>query len=214
MRKTLKFFMILVVSLLVMVACNNADSTTEDNGESKNESTEEIDQTNDEEENLEEENEETKDSDSQEVNGGEEVPVLELGEMGVIKDTLGIYEVTPKSVRYTDSLGEDNDIEEAVNGRFVVVEIDIKNIGSETLDLEDITKADLYSNTGTGGTGFSNYPEIIQFEGEINPEESFIGHIVFDVSERGEDYEIAFGANMPAHISNEIRWVLPMEDAE
>ena len=213
MRKYLKLFVILIVSLLVMVACGNNDTSIENDGNENEDSTSQTENEEDVDMDSKEENVGS-DSDESEIAGDEEVPVLQFGETGVIEDTLGTYEVTPISFRFTDSLGDGSEERVARNDILVVVEIDIKNIGSETLDLESITQADIYSNTGAGGTGFSTtYPEITQFKGEIKPGENFQGHIVFDVLER-EYYEIAFGANMPSYISNEIRWVLPMEDVE
>ena len=215
MKRNLKLFVVLVMSLLVMVACNNGDTTSEDNGDSMNESSSETDQTEN-DDIVEDSNVELGEKEGTDLSGDEsedDIEYLTFGETGIIEDTLGTYEVTPKSFRFTDSLGEASEKETPYNDIFVVVEIDIKNIGSEILNLEDITKAELFSDTRAGGTGFSNYPEIIQFIGEIKPAENFVGHIVFDVSER-DYYEMSFGFGMPSHISNEIRWVLPMEDVE
>ena len=213
MRKFLKLFVILIVSLMVMVACGNDDTSTKNNGNENIDSTSETDQTENNDADVDQEDVENDSSDPSNSETDDEIPVLALGETGVIEDTLGIYEVTPRSLKITESLGEGDEVVIAGNGRFVVVEIEIKNIGTEALDLQQITQADLFTETGSASAGFSDYPGLIEFVGEINSNESFVGELAFDNSER-DYYELAFGAHMPSHISNEIRWVINPEDAE
>ena len=215
MRKILKLFVILIVSLMLMVACGNDDTSTKNNANENIDSTSETDQTenNDADEGSDQEDVKNDSSDSANSEADDEVPFLALGETGVIEDTLGTYEVTPKSFWITDSLGEGEDKIIASKGRFIVVEIEIKNIGTEVLDLKQITQADLFTETGSASPGYSNYPGLIEFVGEIKSNESFVGELGFNSSER-DYYELAFGAHMPSYISNEIRWVINPEDAE
>ena len=213
MRKTLRVFVILVISLVVMVACNNDDTATEDNGDSINESTGEIDQT--ETDDIYEDSDEATDEnlDSPEIDGEGEVPILELGETGVIEDTLGTYEVTVTGFSLETEMSEDDPYKVTKNGYFIIVDVSIKNIGEDILEATSITKTDLFNATGAGVTNFTSFNSINNFEGEVSPNDTVEGQLLFDLSEE-DYYELAFGFGMPSHISNEVRWALHAEDAE
>ena len=214
MRKFLKLFVILIVSLMVMVACSNGDTTTEDSGNSDNDSTSETSSTenDDADEDSDQEDVEKDNSDSSNSDTDDGVPVLALGETGVIEDNLGTYEITPTSFKLVEELSDGDHVETTMNGKLIVVDISIKNIGEESLELEDVAKADLYVD-GAGVSSFDDYPNIEKFEGKIAQGESESGQIVFDLFV-ADYYELAFGANMPTYISNEVRWALHAEDAE
>ena len=215
MKKTLKLFIFLMISLLVMVACGNDDTSTKNNENENNKSTSETDQTenNDADEGADQEDVENDNADSANSETDDEVPVLALGETGVIEDTLGTYEITPNSFVFAEELRDGEEVSTPSNDIFVVIDLEIKNIGSETLDLEDITQTDLFTETGSAKPGSSNYPGLIEFTGEIKPGEKFRGQLAYDTPKR-DYYELAFGFGMPSYISNEIRWVINPEDAE
>ena len=215
MRKYLKLFVILIVSLLMMVACGDDDTSTGNNGNEQDKSTNGADQTetDDIDENPGEADVETDDSDSSDIENDGDVPVLSIGETGVIEDTLGTYEITPTSFSFENELTDDEEVRIPSNGRYIVVDITFKNIGEETLELDQIISGRMYNLEEAGLAGFDTYPGLEEFEGEIATGESTSGQLAFDFFVE-DYYELAFGANMPEHISNEVRWALHAEDAE
>ena len=215
MKKTLKLFIILMISLLVMVACSNGDTTTEDSGKSDYDSTSETDQTENNDVNESSDQEDVENDNADSANSQtDEVPVLALGETGVIEDTLGTYEVTATGFSFETEMSEDDPYQTPYNGTFVVIDVMIKNIGETILDSEDITNTSLYREDTGGMRNSPSFSSIENFIGnEIKPGEILSGQLLFDLGKE-DYYELAFGANMPEHISNEVRWALHAEDAE
>ena len=214
MRKYLKLFVILIVSLLMMVACGDDDTSTGNNGNEQGESTNGTDQTetDDIDEDTDEADVEIDDSDSSDIENDGDVPVLSIGETGVMETILGTYEVTVNSFWFADELSDGDDVSTPGNGIFIVADITMKNIGEETLGLESIAQTRLLQD-GAGIAGFDDYPTLESFIGEIAPGESAAGQIAFDFFIE-DYYELAFGYGMLSDVSNEIRWALHAEDAE
>src|SRR5699024_11189767 len=66
--------------------------------------------------------------------------VLQLGETGIMKDTTGEYEVTPTSFVETKEFEGEKPSNDDLT--FIVVDINIKNIGESVLKGEELRKVD------------------------------------------------------------------------
>ena len=205
MKKTLSLVSLCLIIILAIVGCTNNTPADED-----------ID--NPIEENLDDnegENEDSSPDDNEEDNSVSESPsasgdLLSLGETGVMETAIGNFEVTPTSVRFLSEVGGEKPFSEV----FVVIDLTIKNVDTDTIISEDIISARLHSLDDSGSTtNFDDFEEINNFEGEIEPGKTMSGEAIFDFRKL-EGYQLSFGAAYLDSLSNEVRWEFDAEEAE
>ena len=202
--------------LLVLVGCNNdtSEENLEENGVEEHQDEEPT--TNDENDSEEvttdpeDESDEADEDDSTPEDTASSDGILKLGETGLLETAIGNFEVTPTTVRFLENVEE----EKPYNGTFIVVDLTVENVGSETIISEDVVSATLHSTDDSGSaTNFDDFEEINNFEGEIEPGESMVGEIIFDFRKM-DDYQISFGASYLDSLSNEVRWEFYADEAE
>ncbi|WP_440895624.1 DUF4352 domain-containing protein [Amphibacillus sp. Q70] len=195
MKKMLQLLFVCVSVLLISVGCSNdsVEDDIEDNSELPTE------------ESTDNEDDLTSESPSSE-------DLLGLGDTGILETEIGNFEVTPTAFRFEEEVGEDDEIPN--NEIFIIVNLTIKNIDDEPIVSEDLIYSSNLENVEGAGVGADLYfDEINNFEGEIAPDETMTGELLFDFV-REEAYEFSFGADYLDSLSNEVRWVFDADEVE
>ncbi|NGP44444.1 DUF4352 domain-containing protein [Bacillaceae bacterium SIJ1] len=108
---------------------------------------------------------------------------LELGETGEIQSTIGSYKVTVSNVEFTDTVDEETQPEGLV---FAVADVTFENTSSDSLMVEDIADAWVYSDeTELSTENLYGYNEVPVPEGEIQPGDTFEGQLLFHYDSQG-----------------------------
>ncbi len=136
--------------------------------------------------------------------GKAEDAILELGESGIMSNPVGKYEITVKSVRTLDKLGEFDPLMDL----FFVFTVSIKNIGDKAILGEEVAVSDLFRDE-TSRQGSFLHEDIDNFKGEIAPGETVEGEIVFNQA-ISEDYSLVFGSSLIT--SNKLTWNFDYEE--
>lgn len=177
MRKV-GFLILMLVAMLTVVSCadnkkanNTKDDTTnnqaeENNGEKENNNQSNLDQ-----------------------------EIMKLGETGLVKDGVGEYEITLKSVEvFEERNGEAAPYDDEA---FMLIDYTIKNVGEESFPERDILGAGLIlydkeENTFEELT-YHEYDFVDEITEEIEPGESYDSQFIFLITESPE-YMLQFGS--------------------
>ena len=211
MAKVLKL-LIIGLTLLIIVGCNNNEPEGLNDSNASEDVTTGEDESDFEDEGEDEESSDASEDESTSEGSEDDYDLLSLGETGLMETAIGDFEVTVTRFSFVDQAEESDPYQHPDNGIFVLVDVDLKNVGEEELLSSDIARARLYNNTGAGIAGSTNFPSIEQFPENIEPGETVSGQIIID--HFTEDYyELSFGGNHLESLTNEIRWTLNAEDA-
>ncbi|ADU31785.1 DUF4352 domain-containing protein [Evansella cellulosilytica] len=126
--------------------------------------------------------------------------VLSIGDTGRMIDTLGEYEVTIHSVEITEEIQGNTPMEDV----YVIVDLSIKNIGDEILEVQDIIGTHLFSDDDLPSGNMFYVDFIDEIDGEISYGETVSGQILFDQI-YSEYYNLVFGWGLST-VSNELTW--------
>jgi hypothetical protein len=184
---------ILIISLLA--ACGNDSKTTKESESSTKETVSQETSSNESSNKNETESKEKEKSTND--TGINEVQTLSIGEMALIKSTIGDFEVTPKEVKIVDSI----DGEKPAYDKFIEATVEVKNVSDVPLDIFDLNdsrvlslKEDIYSDYES--------VEVQEQVEAIQPNETVTLNLVFDIYEDSK-YELIFGN---VFVSNEVHW--------
>lgn len=134
--------------------------------------------------------------------------VLSLGETGTMTTVLGEYEVTAHSVEIHEKFGD----AKLNRDMFVIIDISIKNIGEDTLNGSDITKAVIFDDRGLRANALIHHDFVELITGDIEPGETESGQLLFD-SNSSDSFELLFGYGRRL-TSNEVRWSFTADDTK
>lgn len=189
--KRFGFIALLIIAMLAVAGCGNNNDTN--NGETNNNANDN--------QNEAEENSSAADGEDQ---------VLQLGETGTIKSTIGEYEVTPTSFVVADEWeGETPRIDGDV---YVIIDIIITNIGDTVLEGKDLRKVDAIGGNDIVSSNNALSDKINELEGELQPGEEMEGQLAFGLIPTNT-YKLVFGMHLGS-VSNEITWELDADKAE
>lgn len=216
---------ILFISGLLLAACGDDD--TEPMEEIDNGDTEEVEnetsapvESEDTEENgtedVTETNEEESDDDSNsdESRGDtEDQEDLSIGDTGRFDTELTTYEITLDRVELLDELDGLTPNRET----FILLDITVKNTGEDTQDVQDL----IYGLEVTGDlemTGYQNYAaefeSVEEMTGELASGEEMTGQIITEIYD-ADPYYFRLRPGMAASgTSNQVTWVIPVEETE
>jgi hypothetical protein len=213
-----KLYLAVIIGLLCSVglaACNS----DEDNGESLEEIQAEgtEDGAEEAEETEEESKEEETESETDLITESEfdDQLDLQIGDTGQVQTNLDAFEVTINSVRKETELDE----ELAQLDFFVIADITLTNISDIAIDA-DAAKGTLELANSLDGSGFSDisgqgYEGIESIDGELNPDESINGQMVFQINDSDEFYIRITGGLLAADgVLNDVRWTFTDNDLE
>ncbi|MBB5147460.1 hypothetical protein HNQ35_002689 [Cerasibacillus quisquiliarum] len=201
MKRLLKLILFILLAI-GLVACSDKEETSDvTKGDEVTEPTKQ---------NAEQDKEEVNDNESGDSEWGEDQLDLKIGDTGTVNTNFATYQITMNSVEFMDKIGE----EHPQADRFVLIKLTIKNIGNESLNAEDaLADAMLATEPGSSGTSWFYKDGIAEeWPGEIEPNESQTGAILFDVS-NSDEYVLQFGTFFES-VSNEVRFLFTDEDAK
>lgn len=132
---------------------------------------------------------------------------LEIGDTAVIETTISKFEYTVKAIEIKDeidSVRPDLDI-------FVVSDISIKNVSDEVINIEDaIGIFEVTTDLNGGGYGdVSQYYDvgIESIEGELQPDETFEGQLLYEDQSNAEHYiRVKSGLVSSSSVKNQAIW--------
>ncbi|WP_440896937.1 DUF4352 domain-containing protein [Amphibacillus sp. Q70] len=203
MKKTLRFLFVSLAVLLVISGCSNGTSEADDIDDNDVEAPDD-NETNDDKMVSSEDDGEDSDSNRD---------LLSLGETGTVETVLGNFEVTPTAVRFVEEMEESDPYQNPDNGTFIIVDATITNIDDDVIDIEEINSARLHNEDGSGGVPAYEFDSINFFVGDLEPGESEDGELLFDYS-KSDAYQLSFGSAYLDSLSDEVRWLLEVDDGE
>lgn len=221
MKKILSFLTTVLLTGMVLTACNGGNEGEENTEEIVNESQGLPDDTEeDTDEDMNEEIEETEETneDGSSSNGVFEVTEedqldLSVGDTGVLQTSIGTYELTVESA---EIIGTELDGEESLLDELIVLDLTFKNIGDDVIIAEDVMSI-LEIGESHEGSGFPNgaseFDSIEEFEGEIQPGEERTAQFIGDVYTSEAYYFRQLAGTVAAEASNEVIWTIPDEEA-
>ena len=208
MKKTLKLISLSLIILLVIVGCNNTpDEEVVENDITENQDEETTNDAENDNSNETSDSEEGSISTSHDLDSSDSV--LGLGETGVMETAIGDYELTVLSFEFIDGP------EEHLSGSqmYLAVDINIKNIGTDVIDSEDVANATITDSESGGRPNETAIDIVDHFEGTIAPGEEQSGQLLFRFREE-DTYHLKFGANHLDSLTNELTWEFTLEESQ
>ncbi|WP_117168158.1 DUF4352 domain-containing protein [Paraliobacillus sediminis] len=207
MKNLIKLMVIGMVIGFVLVGCNNDDEANET---SDNQVTEDSTEVTGEDYEAEEAEGDESASDESDSSSDSKLEILSLGETGIIKDSIGTYEITPTSFELLEATEE----AEPSNGVFVLINLTIKNIGDESVDSSGLVNdsAALIDSDDIAEFNEDYYKFVDAFDGEVESGEEISGQLLFDQA-KTDNYSLMFGYGLET-VSNQIKWGFSAEEAK
>lgn len=222
MRKIM-MFVILLSTVIVLGACGDKNNNTENKEPDSNVNNVEPDtnldegQNNDTENQTNNENENNGDEDNATGNpkgDTEDQLDLSIGDTGTFDTTLGQYEMTLNKAELIDGELEG---EKSTRDGYILLDITIKNVSDETLDLEDL----IYSMEVTDNLDYTGsqdhadvYDTVDAFEGDIEPGEEKSAQFLTIVDDSEEYFFRKAVGNVAGGSSNQVIWSFSAEEAK
>lgn len=138
---------------------------------------------------------------------------LKMGDTGTIETTIGTYEMTLDDA---ELVGPELDGEETYDDDLILLDITIKNIGDDTMDLDPAVAALLVSEDFEGGSfdGAEDFDSVEKFSGKLDPGEEKSGQFITDVVDADEYYLLQDYGSVSAGGTNQVIWTIKKEEAE
>ncbi|WP_042148758.1 hypothetical protein [Paucisalibacillus sp. EB02] len=138
---------------------------------------------------------------------------LEIGDTGTIETTLGTYEMTLNSAKL---LGAEFDGEETLLDELILLEITIKNLSENEINIEEIMESMGVSSDLDGSNsydGAEDFDSIEKFVGILGAGEEKSGQFITDVYTAEEYYFKKDTGNITGGSSNQVIWTIKADDA-
>lgn len=203
MKKYLNFTAILLTMSVVLIACGDNKEETNDTN---------ADETSEVEQNSEETSSESSEDDLEITE--EDQKDLKLGDTGKVETVLGTYEVTLDS---GELVGPELDGEETYDDDLILLDITIKNIDDDSIEIEDAVSGLVVADeleSGGSFDGAEDFDSIEKFTGTLNPGEEESGQLITDVVNSNTYYLMQDPGNVSAGATNQVIWTFEAEELE
>lgn len=213
MRKLISLIAIMFIMSMILIACSDDnDGVNQENSNADNISAEENNESSNE---LDENSDEIEDEDSRndlEITE-EDQEDLKMGDTGTVDTVLGTYEMTLDDA---ELVGPELDGEETYDDDLILLDITIKNIGDDTIDLEDAVAALLVGEDLKGGSfdGAEDFDSVEKFTGKLDPGEEESGQFITDVVDADEYYLMQDFGSFAAGGTNQVIWTFGKEEID
>lgn len=138
---------------------------------------------------------------------------LNIGDTGVVEDTLGKYEVKLKTIKLTKHV----EGIQLANDVFVLAQVSIKNVGENSFKASDVVSAvEMISpNDGGGGNRAKLASDLDNFQGKgkVAPGKTVEGWLVFDKGKFGH-YKMVWNFGFTGTLSNKVTWEFDTSEAK
>ncbi|HLR59546.1 MAG TPA: DUF4352 domain-containing protein [Pseudogracilibacillus sp.] len=199
MIKAIKSVLILSISLLVLGACGNKDTTEEkiENNDSEIEAKSSV---------------ETESEDIAEEQKGQDQLDLVIGDTGTFDTTLGTYEMTLdkaelKGEEYDDVITELDEI--------ILLDITIKNTGDKVLDISElIVSMEITDDLDHSGDPNSAdlFENVEEFTGNLEPGEEKSGQFITETFDSDEYFFRKDPGSVAGGSSNQVIWIIQKDE--
>ncbi|MUK87037.1 DUF4352 domain-containing protein [Ornithinibacillus sp. L9] len=216
MKDILYTLSVIVISCSILVGCNDKQEPDKIQNNTENPNTEEEQDVNENEdnENIEESNKEETDTSSSALDSDVEDQLdLQVGDTGVFDTTLGTYEMTVDSAEVTNS--EIDGISPKFDN-FILLDITIKNISEQVLDLDDLmVSMEATDNLDMAGYTDSSgiFDSIEEITGTIEPGETVAGQFITESYDSDEYFFRKNPGNVAGGSSNQVIWKINTDEA-
>lgn len=152
----------------------------------------------------------SKNDDKKDDEQTEETELLSLGETGTLEQNIGTFEVTPTAITLKDEI--DGEVPENEGHNFIIIDVEIKNIGEKTLEVDAIAESSsivLLSDEGYRGSVriFKTHLLDNPITEDLEPGEEVEGQMLFE-RKTSEYYDFRYGHNLLSSLSNQVTWRL------
>ncbi|WP_078553043.1 DUF4352 domain-containing protein [Bacillus alkalicellulosilyticus] len=182
--KKILYVIVLVVTILLVGACNNEASPAQEVASSQDSETK------------------ADKLDSSENRNA----ILSLGETGIYDTPVGVFDITIHSAQILESAGEVFPHNEV----FILLDVTLTNNHSEVVNSIDILRSVIFSFEKTMNESIFHLQLNEKFQETVAPGESVKGQLLFD-SFISESYEVIFGYGLPAE---DLIWHFKADEAD
>ncbi|WP_330948631.1 DUF4352 domain-containing protein [Virgibacillus sp. MG-45] len=207
MKKMVTLIVFMLFLAVSLIACNNEDEN-QNLDEEKQQETEGTD-----DKNKSEEKEEAKTSGNKNIKVEDQLDLV-IGDTGTFDTTIGTYEMTIESAKLVGP--EFEGIESQIDN-FILVDLTIKNMSDDSLNLEDVMMSiQVTEDLDESGSHDSShvFDSVNTFLGSINPGEEAKGQFIAEVYNSETYYFREDPGNVAAGGSNQVIWNIPAEEVK